>query len=422
MPKQILIIGGGFAGLYAARALAKADVSITLIDKRNHHLFQPLLYQVATGGLSPGDIAEPIRNILRDQKNCRVLLAQAESFDVDRRVVCLDDGELSYDWLLVCTGLQNQYFGHDKEWEPLAPGLKSLEDAVTIRRRFLMAFELAEREADPQRRRDLLTFVVIGGGPTGVELAGTMAEMARKSLPRDFQSFTGADTRVILVEGGDRLLGAFPEALSVSAKKQLESLGVEVRMNVRVNAIDAGTVTIGDEVLPTPNVFWAAGIGAGQLLESLGGERDRMGRVCVAPDCSVPGHPEVFVLGDCANLTDASGKMVPGVAQGAIQMGRYAAEVIKSRLGNGVLPGPFVYNDKGMLATIGRSRAVGLVGGRQLTGFTAWLMWLFIHLIFLIGFDNQIIVLIQWAWAYLRYAQGARLITERYHTHANPRE
>ncbi len=421
-PHKIVIIGGGFAGLYAARALRKADASITLIDKRNHHLFQPLLYQVATGGLSPGDIAEPIRNILRGQKNCNVLLAEAEAVDVERRVVQLDDGELPYDTLLVCTGLQNQYFGHDEEWEPLAPGLKSLEDAVTIRRRFLMAFEMAEREEDPERRRQLLTFVIIGGGPTGVELAGTMAEMARKSLPRDFHRFTGADTRVILVEGGDRLLKAFPEELSESAKQQLASLGVEVMTDVRVNAITKDSVLLGEETLMTPNVYWAAGVGAGPMLASLGGELDRMGRVCVAPDCTLPGHPEVFVLGDCANLTDASGGAVPGVAQGAIQMGRYAAEVIKARMGNGVLPGPFVYNDKGMLATIGRSHGVGVVGDRKLTGFTAWFLWLFIHLVFLVGFDNQIIVFIQWTWAYLRYQQGARLITARYVSHENPRD
>lgn len=418
---RIVILGGGFAGLYAARALRKADVSVTLIDKRNHHLFQPLLYQVATGGLSPGDIAEPIRNILRGQKNCRVLLAEAREVDVEARVVQLEHDTVPYDTLLVCTGLQNRYFGNEEAWEPLAPGLKSLEDAVTIRRRFLMAFELAELEEDPEVRRELLTFVVVGGGPTGVELAGTMAEMARKSLPRDFANFTGADTRVILVESGKQLLKAFPEELRISAQEQLETLGVEVRTGVRMQAVTRDTVTIGEDVLRTPNVYWAAGVGAGPMLESLGGERDRMGRVCVAPDCTLPGHPEVFVLGDCANLTDASGAMVPGVAQGAIQMGRYAAEVIKARLTDGVVPGPFVYTDKGMLATIGRTHAVGVIGERKLSGFTAWFLWLFIHLIFLIGFDNQVIVFIQWAWAYLRYKQGARLITERYHTHADPR-
>jgi NADH dehydrogenase len=417
---RIVILGGGFAGLYCARALKKVKASVTIIDKRNHHLFQPLLYQVATGGLSPGDIAEPIRNIVRRQKNADVLLGEVESVDVERQVVCLTDGEVAYDTLIVCTGLQNQYFGND-EWEALAPGLKSLEDAVTIRRRFLMAFERAEREPDPERRRRLLTFVVIGGGPTGVELAGTMAEMARKSLPRDFRRFTGEDTRLLLVEGGDRLLSAFPESLSESASKQLGELGVEIRTGVRVTDISEQAVTLGEEVIATPNVFWAAGVCASPLLKSLGGEVDRMGRVKVAPDCTVPGHPEVFVVGDCAHMADAAGKLVPGVAQGAIQMGRYAAEVIKARAGNGVLPGPFVYTDKGTLATIGRSRAVGVIGDREISGFVAWVLWLFIHLVFLIGFDNQLIVLIQWAWSYLQYKQGARLITDRYHTHDDPR-
>ncbi len=417
---RIVILGGGFAGLYCARALKKVKASVTIVDKRNHHLFQPLLYQVATGGLSPGDIAEPIRNIVRRQKNADVLLGEVESVDVERQVVCLTDGEVAYDTLIVCTGLQNQYFGND-QWEALAPGLKSLEDAVTIRRRFLMAFERAEREPDPERRRSLLTFVVIGGGPTGVELAGTMAEMARKSLPRDFRCFTGEDTRLLLVEGGDRLLRAFPESLSESASKQLGELGVEVQTGVRVTDISEHSVTLGEEVIATPNVFWAAGVCASPLLKSLGGEVDRMGRVKVAPDCTVPGHPEVFVVGDCAHMADAAGKLVPGVAQGAIQMGRYAAEVIKARAGNGVLPGPFVYTDKGTLATIGRSRAVGVIGQRKLSGFVAWVLWLFIHLVFLIGFDNQLIVLIQWAWSYLQYKQGARLITERYHTHDDPR-
>ncbi len=417
---HVVIIGGGFAGLQAAQRLKRVSVRITLIDRKNHHLFQPLLYQVATAGLSPGDIAEPIRNILRKQKNVTVLLDEVRAIDPVRKTLTMAHGDLTSDSLVLATGVRHNYFGNDA-WEPLAPGLKTLEDAVTIRQRFLMAFEEAERCPEREDRARFLTFVIIGGGPTGVELAGTMAEMARKSLPRDFRGFDGADTRIVLLEGGPRVLSAYPEDLSASALEQLQAKGVEVRTGALVTHIDPEAVHIGDERIATRNVFWAAGVQGNALGATLGVPLDRFGRVKVNPDLTIPGHPEVFVLGDLAHLIDAAGVEVPGVAQGAIQMGRHAALTIESRVERRVLPPPFVYNNKGMLATIGRSAAIGVVGPMKLRGFVAWVMWLFIHLVFLVGFDNQVMVLIQWFWSYVNYKQGARLITERYSSHADPR-
>ncbi len=418
---HVVIIGGGFGGLYAAQALNRAPVRITLIDKSNHHLFQPLLYQVATAGLSPGDIAEPIRTILRHQRNVHVLMAEVIDIDVDARQVHLaDDDPIGYDHLILATGATHTYFGND-QWSDLAPGLKSLENAVSIRKQFLTAFEEAERTKDKALRRKLLTFVIIGGGPTGVELAGTMAEMARQALPRDFDNIAPDDARVILLEGSPRVLKVYPEELSAKAQKALEDRGVEVRTKSRVTEIDNDGVFIKEERVEAANVFWAAGVQGNPLGRCLGAPTTKRGLVKVNPDLTIPDHPEVFVVGDLAQLTDAEGKYVPGVAQGAIQMGQYAARVIRSRVAGKAAPKPFVYKDKGSMATIGRAAAVAMVGKRQFSGWFAWLMWLAVHLLFLIGFDNRLIVLIQWTWYYFSYKQGTRLITASYKGHENPR-
>jgi len=428
---RVVILGGGFGGLESARRLAKLPVSITLVDRRNHHLFQPLLYQVATAGLSPGDIAEPIRSILRKQRNVRVRLGEATSISLADRTVTLRDGgrrdgpqkdeTLSYDTLIIATGVGATYFGND--WAHLAPGLKSLEDAVTIRRRFLSAFEQAEREPDAAARRRLLTCVIVGGGPTGVELAGTMAEMSFRSLPGDFRTVTADDPRVILVEGGPRVLAAFGEESSAAARRALERRGVEVQTGQRITAIEPGLVRLGGAEshceIPCGNVFWAAGVGAEPLTRTLGVELDRAGRVRAAPDCTVPGHPEVFAIGDCVSLTDPNGVTVPGVAQGAIQMAVYVSRVIAARLKGKAPPRPFAYFDQGQMATIGRSAAVVELGRLRLSGLLAWVIWLFIHLIVLVGFDNRVLVLTQWAWEYLTFRRGARLITAAYHGRAD---
>ena len=405
---HVVVIGGGFAGLYFTKAMRNANVRITLVDRHNFHLFQPLLYQVATASLSPADVASPIRSILRHQRNVEVWLGEAVDVDTDERIVRLRDGELSYDYLVLATGATHAYFGH-AEWEPYAPGLKTVDDATEIRRRFLVAFEAAEREADAAARRRLLTFVIVGGGPTGVELAGAMAEIARQAMPTDFRSIDTTTARIILLEGAPRVLPAYTEVSSERARRQLERLGVEVRTGALVTHIEDDRVFIGDEVIDAGNVYWAAGVAASPLGALLGAPVDRAGRVLVAQDCSVPGHPEVFVLGDLASIT-SDGRPVPGVAQGAMQMGRHAARTIRNDLA-GRPRAPFHYVDKGNLATIGRAAAVAEIAGLKLSGFIAWVVWAFVHILYLIGFRNRIIVMVQWAWAYLTYQRGIRLIT-----------
>jgi NADH dehydrogenase len=407
-PPHVVIVGGGFGGLYAARAFRRSPVRLTVVDRRNHHLFQPLLYQVATAALNPSDIAAPIRSILRRQRNARVLLAEAVGVDAGARVVKLADGELSYDYLILGTGVTHAYFGRD-EWAAHAPGLKTIEDALEIRRRVLTAYEAAEREEDAGRRAGWLTFAIVGGGPTGVELAGALAEIARHALVRDFREIDPAEAKVVLLEGGPRLLPAFPEDLSAKAQRQLERLGVEVRTGALVDAIDAEGVVVGGERLRARAVVWAAGVTASPLARSLGAPLDRAGRVQVEPDLSLPGHREVFVVGDLAAVQDR-GRPVPGVAPAAIQMGRHAARCIRRDLA-GKPREPFRYLDKGTLAVIGRNAAVANLRRLRLSGFLAWLAWLFIHILYLIGFRNRALVMFQWAWAYFTYQRGVRLIT-----------
>jgi len=406
---RIVIVGAGFAGLYAARALARAPVRVTVVDRRNHHLFQPLLYQVATAALNPADIAAPIRSVLRRQRNAEVILAEVTGVDLPGRRVVLTDGELAYDRLILATGATHSYFGHP-EWERFAPGLKSVEDALEIRRRILTAFEQAERETDPDLQRAELTFVVIGAGPTGVELAGAIAELARHALASDFRHIAPERSRVLLLEGAPEVLPPYPPALRASAVRQLERLGVEVRTGARVTQVDAAGVEVAGERIATRTVLWAAGVQASPLARSLGVPLDGAGRVRVAPDLSVPGHPEVQAIGDLAWL-EQDGRPVPGVAPAAIQQGRHAAKnVLRALAGAG--PVEFRYRDKGSLATIGRGSAVASLGRLQLSGLLAWLAWLFIHVLFLIGFRSRAAVILQWAWSYLTYERGARLITE----------
>ena len=406
---RVLIIGGGFGGLKAAEALARLPVQITLVDRKNHHTFQPLLYQVATAGLSPAEIAAPIREILARHENVEVLLGEVLGFDLDRRIVKLNGFELGYEYLVVAAGASHAYFGHD-EWEPLAPGLKTIEDALEIRRRVLLAFELAERHAATTGQPPPLTFVVVGGGPTGVELAGTLAEIARKSLPEDFRHIDPKNTRIVLLEAGSSVLTAYPEDLRQSAKRQLERLGVEVRLNSAVTGVRPAEIHIGNEVMSASVVLWAAGVAASPLGRALGGPVDRAGRVLVQADLSLPGHSEVFVIGDLASLKHADGKQLPGVAPVAMQQGRWVARQVAADLA-GKARAPFHYDDKGSLATIGRAAAVAQFGKVHISGFLAWLSWLFIHIFFLIGFRNRIIVMIQWAWSYFTYDRSARLIT-----------
>jgi len=402
-----VIVGGGFGGLAAARELARAPVDVTLIDRRNHHLFQPLLYQVATASLSPGDIASPIRQILHGQTNARVWLEEAQAVDARARRLRLARGELAFDFLVLATGAAHSYFGHE-EWRSVAPGLKTLEDALEIRRRVLLAFEQAERESDPEQVRQWLSFVVIGGGPTGVEMAGAFAEIARHTLAHDFRHIDPRMSRVILLEAGPRLLPAYPEDLSARAKQQLETLGVQVWNGHPVSAVGETGVSIGADQLAARTVVWAAGVKASPLAATLGVPLDRHGRVLVAPDLSVPGQPGVFVIGDLAAL-EQDGRPVPGIAPAALQMGRHAAaNVVRAIAGAPLLP--FRYRDKGSLATIGRSRGVGVIGRLHLSGLVAWLAWLLVHIYFLIGFRNRLVVLISWAWAYLTWQRGARLI------------
>jgi NADH:ubiquinone reductase (H+-translocating) len=406
---HVVIVGAGFGGLAAARALKHADALVTVVDRRNHHLFQPLLYQVATAGLSPGEIAYPIRGILRDQKNTKVLLEEAVAIDVSSRRVVLKSGELHYDYLIVATGATHSYFGHD-DWEPWAPGLKSLEDALEIRRRILLAFERAEREIDAARRKALLTFVIVGAGPTGVELAGAIAEIARHVMVQDFRSVDPREARITLVEAGPRILPAFPESLSAKAEAALRKMGVEVMKGSAVTAVLPQAVVIRDQEIATSTTLWAAGVKASPLARSLGAPLDRAGRVLVQPDLSIPDHPEVFVIGDLAAFIDHTGKPLPGLSPVAMQMGRRAARNIQASA-EGKARRPFHYFDKGIMATIGRAAAVADIRGLKLSGLIAWLAWLFVHILFLIGFRNRFVVMIDWAWSYVAYKRGARLIT-----------
>ena len=407
----MVIVGAGFAGLEAAKRLARVPVLVTVIDRANHHLFQPLLYQVATAALSPADIAAPVRHVLRHQRNAEVVLAAVEGVDLDRRRLRLSDGEeLAYDFLLLAAGATHSYFGHDG-WEPMAPGLKTLEDALEIRRRILTAFERAERETDADRRAALLVFGVVGGGPTGVELAGAIAEVSRHTLAGDFRHIRPGSARVVLLEAGPRLLPAFPEPSSAAARRQLERLGVEVRLGAKVTGIDEGGLWLGEERVAAGTVLWGAGVRASRLGGALGVPLDRAGRVEVEPTLCLPGHPEVLVAGDLAAVGQGDGTLVPGVAPAALQMGRHAAaNVARALRGEALLP--FRYRDRGLLATVGRAAAVACVGRLRLAGLPAWLLWLFVHIWFLIGFRNRVAVMLQWVWSYLTFKRGARLITE----------
>jgi NADH:ubiquinone reductase (H+-translocating) len=416
---HVLILGGGFAGIYAAKKLRRAPVRVTVVDRRNHHLFQPMLYQVATAALNPSDIASPIRSILRGARNTEVLLAEVCRVDVQRRQVSFSDGgTMGYDYLIVATGARHSYFGHD-DWELLAPGLKSLEDALTIRRRVLVAFEQAERETDPVRRHAYLTFVIVGGGPTGVEMAGAVAEIRRFALRADFRHIDPREATVMLLEGGPRLLPSYPERLSDEAKYELRRLGVEVRTETLVTDIRQGSVSAAGWTIPTQTVIWAAGNMASPLLRCLDAPLDSVGRVIVEPDCSIPGHPEVFVLGDAAAFRHQKGGLLPGICPVAIQMGEYTARTIRSELA-GRPRRAFNYWDKGQLAVIGRGQAVADIRKLRFSGFLAWLIWIFVHIFFLIGFRNRVLVLFQWAWSYVTYSRGARLITEEVHPAGPP--
>ena len=414
---QVVILGGGFGGLSAAHKLRHAPVEITLLDRCNYHLFQPLLYQVATGSLSPANIAAPLRQILAGQKNAKVLLAEAVHIDAANRRVILSDGAVSYDTLVVATGATHQYFGHD-EWEKFAPGLKTVEDATAMRGRILLAFEAAERERDPAKLKAWMTFVIVGGGPTGAELAGALGEIAHDTLSHDFRDIDPSQSQIILVEGADRALPSYPPKLSEAARKMLVKLGVMVRTGAMVTNIQAESVTIkeGDrtESIPTRTVLWAAGVLAsplGRILsKEAGATLDNAGRVVVNPDLTIPGHPEIFVIGDLANFSHQTGKPLPGVAQPAIQQGAYVGKLIQARLRNKQLP-PFHYFDKGNLATIGRGAAVADLNWLQISGWPAWLIWVFVHLLYIVEFQNRLLILLQWAWLYITFDRSARLIT-----------
>jgi len=406
---RVVIVGGGFGGLYAAKAMARLPVSITLVDRKNHHTFQPLLYQVATAALSPADIASPIRGILRRERNVEVLLGEVTGFDLPARRVLCRDFALDYDYLIVAAGVRHAYFGHE-EWEPLAPGLKTLEDALEIRRRVLLAFEMAEREAATGVPLTPLNFTIVGAGPTGVELAGALSEIARKALLKNFRSIDPARARILLLEAGPRILATYPEDLARSALQQLERLGVEVRTNCKVTAVEPGGLRLGESFLPSAVNLWAAGVQASPLGTALGGEVDRAGRVRVQSDLSLPGRPEIFVIGDLAAGADEAGRPLPGVAPVAIQQGRAVAENLRREF-RGQPRRPFHYIDRGNLATVGRAAAVADFGRLRLSGFLAWVTWLTVHILWLIGFRNRLLVGIQWAWSYLTYQRGIRLIT-----------
>ena len=409
---RVVIVGGGFGGLYCARALAREPVRITLVDRKNHHTFQPLLYQVATAALSPGDIASPIRSILRHFENVEVLLGEVVGFELgEHRVLLKDGGRLDYDYLVVAPGAQHSYFGHD-EWEPIAPGLKTIEDALEIRRRVLLAYETAERQAAEGNDPGPLSFVIVGAGPTGVELAGAIAEIAVRTLAKDFRKIQTQHSRVLLLEGAPRVLPTYPEDLSRKAEAQLRRLGVEVRTTTMVSAVEPGRIRIGEEAIPATLTVWAAGVAASDLGRLLSANTDRAGRVPVENDCSLPQHSEVFVIGDLALFKNENGKPLPGVAQVAIQQGRAVAANIGREL-HGRPRQPFRYKDLGSLATIGRAAAVADVFGVHLAGWTAWLVWLFIHILWLIGFRNRLLVMVNWTWAYFASQRGPRLITDR---------
>ena len=421
LPQRVVVVGGGFAGLHAARSLGiDPEVRLTLVDRRNFHLFQPLLYQVATAALNPGDIAYPIRAALAHQRNARVLLAAATAIDVAGRRVVLDDGALEYDYLVVATGATHSYFGHD-DWAVHAPGLKSVEDALEIRRRIFLAYEAAERESDPARQREWLTFAVVGAGPTGVELAGALGEIGLQTLAHDFRTIDSTQVRVLLFEGRGRILGTYPEKLSAAAQRALARRHVDVRLDTRVTAVDAHGVTVlaggRTEHIGARTVLWAAGVRASSLAAGLGVPRDRSGRVEVLPDLSIPGHPEVFVIGDLARMVMADGSEVPGVAQGALQGGRFVGKLIADevRTGGGPATAParpaFRYHDKGNMATIGRAEAVVVTKHFARHGLLAWLLWWAVHIAFLVGFRNRVLVMFHWAWSWLTFKRGARLIT-----------
>lgn len=410
---RIVVIGGGFGGINVAQAFKNEAVEIDLIDKRNYHLFQPLLYQVATGELDPANIAAPIRKILWKQKNVHVALGEVTAIDFDKKLVCFDGGELDYDYLVIATGARQSYFGHD-EYRVHAPGLKSIDDALEIRRRLFLAFEEAEWEADEEARRKILTFVVVGGGPTGVELAGAIKEVASETLPREFRNIHCDMARVILVDGGSRLVGPMPEDLSALAQKVLEKMGVEIHLNVHVTDVTEDGVKIGEETIQAENVFWAAGVQGQDLAKTLDTEVDRGSRIVVGPDLSIPGHPEVFVVGDAAHATDAkTGKPVPGLAQGAIQTGRFVADIIKQEInGNAPKERPqFSYYDKGSMAMIGRGNAIAAIGKIHYGGILGWISWNILHVMFLVGFRNRFKVMLDWCWNYIWKTRRSRLIT-----------
>ncbi len=413
---HVLIIGGGFAGLHCAMKLADAPVRVTLADRHNYHLFQPLLYQVATAVLSPADIAAPIRRVLRHQQNVRVVLARLLGVDLENKLARFPRGDVSYDYLVLASGATHSYFGKE-EWANLAPGLKTVDDALEIRRRVLLAYEAAEWEADPAARQAKLTFVVVGGGPTGVEMAGALKEIASQTIPKDFRHIDTTTAQVILVEAGPRLLAALPEPLGQRALKDLQQMGVQVRLNSLVTDVREGEVSIGADLLPAENIIWAAGVRGSEVAESLGCELDPQGRVPVAADLSLPGHPEVFVVGDLAHVEDAAtGQLVPGVAPAAIQMGQHVAKLIKQEraAGKPLEPrSPFRYRDKGGMATIGRNRAVAHIGGRHFSGFLAWTIWSLVHIIPLIDFRSKLSVIFSWFWSYFSLSKSARLITGR---------
>jgi NADH dehydrogenase len=411
-PKRVVIVGGGFVGLNAAKRLGNCEgVDVTLVDRSNHHLFQPLLYQVAMAGLSPADIAVPIRSLLARYRNVRVLQGEVTSLDLDRKTVTTDFGELPYDYLVLACGARHSYFGHD-DWEEHAPGLKTLEQATEIRRRVLVAFEEAERITDPEEQRRQLTFIVVGGGPTGVELAGAIGEMTRFTLARDFRSIDAKQARIMLVEAGARILPMFSQRLASRATRDLEKLGVQVWTSSMVSSIDGDGVEVGAERIRAATVLWAAGIKASPLGQADGLETDRQGRVVVAPDLSLAGHPEVFVAGDMANFSHQTGAPLPGTAPVALQQGRYSGRTI-ARVVRGKDSEPFHFVDKGQMATIGRSRAIVEIGRFRLAGWWAWVMWLFVHIYYLTGFRTRLLVVLQWAWSYMTFRRGARLIVNK---------
>jgi NADH dehydrogenase len=408
--RRVVIIGAGFGGLSAAKRLAKSPCWITLIDRHNYHLFQPLLYQVATAALSPADIASPIRNIVRHHQNVNVILANVSGIDVDRHEVIAEGHRVPFDALIVATGAQHAYFGHD-DWAGFAPGLKTIDDATYLRRRILLAFEKAETETDTVERRRLLNFVIVGGGPTGVEMAGAVAELAKRALTSDFRAIDPRQARIILVEAAPRLLAAFDPSLSEAAKRSLEELDVEVRLGAGVTAADCGGVSLGSERIEARTIIWGAGVMASPAGRWLGVPTDRVGRVFVEPDLSVAGHSDIFVIGDAAHAVGSDGNPLPGVAPVAKQQGRYVADLIRARVAGRKMPPPFRYRDSGSLATIGRKRAVAQIGKVKLRGFTAWLLWSVAHIYFLIGFRNRLVVAMSWAWSYVTFQRGTRLIT-----------